>query len=122
LEGHLLAPVLPDMKKPGAVSRPGAQPTGRNKKPIAGRPGIGAQFVSFNFPNTLIRDMVSSLNSQGLCAGETRHRRADDSFFFGAPGFDRCPICRHACFSSFLRISACWILIFFFLDMSFLPV
>jgi hypothetical protein len=25
-----------------------------------------------------------------LRAGETRHRRADDSFFFGAPGFDRC--------------------------------
>jgi hypothetical protein len=27
----------------------------RNKKPTAGRPGIGAQFVSFNFLNRLIR-------------------------------------------------------------------
>jgi hypothetical protein len=49
LKLHLLAPVLPDTKKPAAVSRPGAQPTGAIKKPIAGRPGIGAQFVSFNF-------------------------------------------------------------------------
>jgi hypothetical protein len=32
------------MKKPGAVSLPGV------KKPIPGKPGIGAQFLSVYFP------------------------------------------------------------------------
>ena len=31
----------------------------RMKKPIAGRPGIGAQFVIFNFPNSLIHTVTS---------------------------------------------------------------
>jgi len=32
----------------------------RTKKPIAGRPGIGAQFWSFNFTNKLICAIASS--------------------------------------------------------------
>jgi hypothetical protein len=86
------------MKKPGAVSRPGAQPTVRNKKPIAGRPGIGAQFVSFNFANTLIRAMTSSIRSSGLplaCPpANPSSRRRRFPCFSGTPCFDRYQFCQ----------------------------
>jgi hypothetical protein len=47
---------IADMKNPGAVSRIASRvyPTCARKKPISGRPEIGAHFVSFNFPNNVI--------------------------------------------------------------------
>jgi hypothetical protein len=53
----------PNHKKPGAVSRITSlvQPTcAPIKKPISGKPEIGAHFVSFNFKNPLIWGQVSS--------------------------------------------------------------
>jgi hypothetical protein len=47
-------PAIPQ-RKPGLFRR-----DERTKKPIAGDPGIGAQFVSFNFTNSLICKIVSS--------------------------------------------------------------
>jgi hypothetical protein len=35
------------------------------KKPISGKPEIGAHFVSFNFTNNLIWGIVSSANRSG---------------------------------------------------------
>jgi hypothetical protein len=45
----------------------GLSPLAHIKKPISGKSGIGAQFVSFNFPNSLIWRWVSS------CAISKRH-------------------------------------------------
>jgi hypothetical protein len=47
----LLCRPQPGMKKPGAASRrqPGL-PACANKKPISGKPEIGAHFLSFYFP------------------------------------------------------------------------
>ena len=55
----------------------------RTKKPIAGKPGIGAQFVSFNFTNSLICRIVSS------AGGFEQRRWTADSFALG---------CRHGAF------------------------
>jgi hypothetical protein len=48
-----MPPILP-------LRKPDSPALRTHKKPISGRPAIGAQFVSFNFPNTLICGPASS--------------------------------------------------------------
>ena len=64
-----------DTKKPGAVSRIARRvyPTcAGTKKPIAGKPEIGAHFVSFNFTNSLICGILSSVELAARSSGAIR--------------------------------------------------
>jgi hypothetical protein len=58
----------------------------RTKKPIPGRPKIGAQITSFNFVSTP-EQRDTSRGRMGLGTGITAHLRPRaDGFYFGRPG------------------------------------